>query len=252
MIRDPDLTSNHYIVPDWPAPARVHAMVTTREQGVSRPPYDSFNLAAHVGDQPESVASNRNLLRQQLHLPDEPMWLNQVHGRQIARHGDPGSVPEADGSYSNQVDQVCVVLTADCLPLLMCNKAGTEVAAVHAGWRGLADGVINSAVDAFTAAPSELLVWLGPAIGPERFEVGQDVYDAFVTADPAATEGFNAIDDEHWLADLYYLARLQLQGLGAGQVYGGQFCTMTDAERFFSYRRDGVTGRMASLIWLEN
>jgi YfiH family protein len=230
----------------------VHAIVTTRQQGVSRPPYDSFNLASHVGDQPESVASNRNLLRQQLHLPDEPLWLNQVHGRRITRHDDTGQVPEADGSYSNQVGQVCVVLTADCLPVLLCDRAGTEVAAVHAGWRGLAGGVIASAVDSFASPRGELLAWLGPAIGPEKFEVGRDVYDAFVANDPEAAGGFRAIDDTHWLADIYYLARLQLQGLGVSQVWGGQFCTMTHAERFYSFRRDGVTGRMASLIWLEN
>ncbi|KPK11584.1 MAG: laccase [Acidithiobacillales bacterium SG8_45] len=246
------MSTSHYIIPDWPAPSTVSAAVTTRQQGVSRSPYDSFNLATHVGDQPESVASNRNLLRQQLHLPDEPLWLNQVHGRCIARHDGAANEPEADGSYSDQAGQVCVVMTADCLPVLLCNQAGTEVAAVHAGWRGLAGGIIADAVHGFASPPGELLAWLGPAIGPEKFEVGQEVYEAFVTANPAAADGFRAVDESHWLADLYYLARLQLNQLEVSQVYGGDYCTMTDTERFYSFRRDGVTGRMAALIWLEN
>lgn len=246
------MSIGHYIIPDWPAPSTVRAAVTTRQQGVSRSPYDSFNLATHVGDQPESVASNRNLLRQQLHLPDEPLWLNQVHGQCIAHHDGTANEPEADGSYSDQVGQVCVVMTADCLPVLLCNQAGTEVAAVHAGWRGLAGGVIADAVHSFASPPGELLAWLGPAIGPEKFEVGQEVYEAFVTTNPAAADGFRAVDESHWLADLYYLARLQLNQLGVSHVSGGDHCTMTDTERFYSFRRDGVTGRMAALIWLEN
>ena len=246
------MTGDHYIIPDWPASAAVRAVVTTRQQGESRSPYDSFNLASHVGDSAEAVAANRSLLHEELRLPGEPLWLNQVHGRRIVRHGDSVPEPEADGSYSGDADEVCAVLTADCLPVLLCNRAGTEVAAVHAGWRGLADGVIGAAVDLFKSPPDQIIAWLGPAIGPGKFEVGRDVHDAFVGTDPAAADAFRSTDETHWMADLYWLARLQLQHLDINQVSGGQFCTASEPDRFYSYRRDGVTGRMASLIWIEN
>ena len=235
----------------WPVPARVKAMITTREGGVSSPPYDSLNLASHVGDEPSVVTQNRALLRESCGLPSEPFWLQQVHGCEVvdAASGHPGC--EADAVYSRTPGQVCAVMTADCLPLLMTDRAGSEVCAVHAGWRGLAEGVVESAVSRFTAETQELLVWLGPAIGPQAFEVGEDVYRAFVSQWADDAQAFKRNDRGRWLADIYQLARLRLARLGVGYVGGGEYCTLSQSALFFSYRRDGVTGRMASLIWLE-
>ena len=246
------LTDDSYIYPAWPAPETVRAVSTTRLHGHSSPPYDSFNLAAHVDDNPDDVASNRQRLREQLELPDEPGWLNQVHGKDVLQLGDLITGATADGSYSRTPGQVCAVLTADCLPVLICNQDGTEVAAVHAGWRGLAAGIVGVAVERFTSPADQLLVWLGPAIGPAKFEVGADVYQAFVNEMPEATQAFHPNETVHWHADIYSLARMQLERLGVSQVYGGEYCTFSDATHFYSYRRDGVTGRMATLIWLEN
>ena len=237
--------------PDWPAPVRVKAIMTTRLGGSSRPPYDSLNLALHVGDEASLVAQNRTLLRESCGLPAEPFWLQQVHGCDVADVA--GDLPgcEADAVYSRTSGQVCAVMTADCLPLLMTNRAGSEVCAVHAGWRGLSEGVIESAVSRFRAATPELLVWLGPAIGPQAFEVGDDVYRAFVSQFREDSEAFRRNDRGRWWADIYQLARLRLARLGVGYVGGGDYCTFSQSSLFFSYRRDGVTGRMASLIWLE-
>lgn len=237
--------------PDWPAPAQVKAILTTRRGGDSRPPYDSLNLARHVGDEPSVVAQNRSLLRQACNLPGEPFWLQQVHGCDVAdvTRDLPGC--EADAVYSRTPGQVCAVMTADCLPLLMTDRAGAEVCAVHAGWRGLAGGVIESAVSRFRAETQALLVWLGPAIGPQAFEVGDDVYRSFVSQCAEDAQAFSRNDRGRWLADIYQLARLRLARLGVGYVGGGDYCTFSQPSLFFSYRRDGVTGRMASLIWLE-
>jgi YfiH family protein len=204
----------------------------------------------HVGDDPDAVARNRQILRQQLSLPAEPHWLTQVHGCQVAEAatGKPGI--EADAICADQPGQVCAVLTADCLPLLICDRAGERVCAVHAGWRGLAAGVIEAAVARLARPGPELLVWLGPAIGLQAFEVGEEVYHTFVTQAEEARAAFSSHRPGHWLADIYLLARQRLARLGVGYVGGGDYCTVTDSERFFSYRRDGVTGRMASLIWL--
>lgn len=217
---------------------------------MSRGPYASLNLADHVGDDPSCVARNRALLRDRLALPNEPLWLRQVHGRDVARVEVDRPGCEADASVATGPGVVCAVLTADCLPLLLCDRAGTRVAAVHAGWRGLAAGVIEAAVASLQVAPADLLVWLGPAIGPDVFEVGDEVRAALLACDPAATAAFRPSPAGRWLADIYLLARRRLNALGVGQVWGGDLCTVTGAGRFFSYRRDGATGRTASLIWL--
>lgn len=237
------------ILPDWPAPAKVRALATTRAGGVSAGPYASLNLGDHVGDDPAAVAENRARLRK--HLPAEPLWLKQVHLAHVADADSASGVPEADASVARQRGKVCAVLTADCLPLLLCDKTGAVVAAAHAGWRGLAGGVIEAAVEAMRVSPGEVLAWLGPAIGPAAFEVGGEVRDAFLAFDPAAEAAFVARENGKWLADIFLLARLRLGKIGVTAVYGGGVCTYSDSERFYSYRRDGATGRMASLIWLE-
>jgi hypothetical protein len=240
-----------FITPDWPAPANVRACVTTRAGGVSRPPYASFNLAAHVGDDPQAVASNRARLRAELALPGEPAWLTQVHGVGVVdAAAEAADRPQADGAFATVPGAVCAVLTADCLPVLLCDRDGTRVAALHAGWRGLSSGVIEAGVRALDVAGGELLAWLGPAIGPLAFEVGAEVRAAFVAGDPAAASAFQPDRSGKFLADIYLLARQRLAGLGVTAVYGGGLCTVADRDRFYSYRRDGVTGRMASLIWL--
>ncbi|GAB4289831.1 MAG: peptidoglycan editing factor PgeF [Thiohalomonadaceae bacterium] len=234
------------ILPDWPAPSQVHACATTRLGGVSTGPYASLNLGDQVGDDPACVAENRARLRDELQLPAEPLWLTQVHGVAVAE----GRGGCADASVAFAPGTVCTVMTADCLPLLLCDRAGTRVAAVHAGWRGLLAGVIEAAVARLGVPAAELLVWLGPAIGPQAFEVGDEVRTAFTAEDTAATAAFRPSPGGRWLADIYALARLRLARCGVNVVHGGGLCTFSDAARFYSYRRDGVTGRMASLIWL--
>ncbi|MBZ4201024.1 MAG: peptidoglycan editing factor PgeF [Methylotenera sp.] len=240
------------ISPDWPAPANVRAMQTTRQGGVSLPPYSSFNLAMHVQDAPAAVQENRQCLRSV--LPSEPVWLNQVHGTTVLDASQVCGVLDADATFTTMSNVVCVSMTADCLPVLLCDKAGTVVAAVHAGWRGLCDGVVEAAVAKMPVAPSELLAWLGPAIGPNAFEVGDDVRAQFIQRDAQAALAFKPHADK-WLANLYVLAQQRLNTLGIKHLYGAgisqDFCSYTDAQRFFSYRREPVTGRMASLIWLE-
>jgi polyphenol oxidase len=236
--------------PDWPAPPWVRACTTTRLGGVSTGAYAGLNLADHVGDDPRRVAENRALVRRALSLPDEPRWLGQVHGCDVvpAADADPGC--PADASVTQETDVVCAVLTADCLPLLICDRRGRKAAAVHAGWRGLAAGVIERTLEALGEAPTDLLVWLGPAIGPDAFEVGPEVRATFLEADPAAAAAFRRGSADRWLGDLGALARTRLARAGVMRVYGGGVCTFSEPGRFYSYRRDGVTGRMASLIWL--
>lgn len=238
------------IRPDWPAPPRVHALTTLRSGGHSRGAYAGFNLAAHTGDDVDAVARNRQLLRDRLQLPSEPVWLSQVHGTRLLRAESAGASTEADGSWSTAAGTVCAVLTADCLPLLFCDRDGSRVAAVHAGWRGLHRGIIRAAVEMLSAPAPDLLVWLGPAIGADAFEVGRDVYDAFMRKNPLNATAFSPRDASHWLCDIYELAAIELRTLGVESVYRGEYCSFTDAGRFYSYRRDGVTGRMASLIWI--
>ncbi|HEC17667.1 MAG TPA: peptidoglycan editing factor PgeF [Sedimenticola sp.] len=240
-----------WIEPDWPAPSRVRALTTTRQGGFSAPPFDGLNLAGHLGDDPGAVRRNRRLLRESLALPAEPLWLHQVHGAGVVTAGSCPEGWEADAVFTRTPGRVCAVLTADCLPLLLCNRGGDQVAAVHAGWRGLAAGVIEAALERFSAPGRDIMAWLGPAIGPGAFEVGDEVRELFLRQDAAAAEAFSPAGAGRWLADIYRLARRRLAARGLGFVYGGDCCTVSDPERFFSYRRDGRTGRMASLIWIE-
>ncbi len=248
------------ITADWPAPASVRALVTTRRgPGGSAPPFARLNLGERVGDQPQTVARNRALLRAALRLPAEPLWLRQVHGIEVL--DDPqrltasmGTPAVADGAISRQANVVLAVLSADCLPVFLAARDGSEVALVHAGWRGLAAGVIEACVQRMHAAPAALLAWLGPAIGPTAFEVGAEVRDAMGADDPTAATAFSPCAPRpgtppKWLCDLYQLARLRLLRLGVGAISGGGLCTYSDPTRFYSYRRDGECGRMASLIW---
>mgnify|MGYP000082420417 CR=1 FL=1 len=236
------------IQPDWPAPANVRAFSTTRNGGFSQAPWSSLNLGSSCGDDPQKVSKNRKLLRTL--LPSKPHWLRQVHGiRVLALDGNREPASAADAATSTTAGRVCTIMSADCLPVLFCDRAGTKVAAAHAGWRGLAAGVLEATVAAMQCEPGELLVWLGPAIGPGAFAVGQDVFDAFTRAHGENTVAFKAHGD-HWLADLYELARLALRRLGIEQVAGGQYCTHREQDKFFSHRRDGETGRMATVIWL--
>ena len=240
--------------PDWPASSRVRAYSTTRHGGQSSGCYASLNLGDHVGDEPVTVAANRRGLSQALELPSEPLWLRQIHGTQVveadrARSGTSHEI-QADGSVTSVPGTVCVVMTADCLPVLLCDRAGTRVAALHAGWRGLVAGVLEAGVAAMHCPPEQLMAWIGPAIGPTAFEVGDEVRAACVDHDPAAGSCFEA-SNQRWLADLPTLARQRLGSAGVGSVHGGRWCTWQDGERFFSYRRDGQTGRQASLIWLD-
>lgn len=238
------------IRPDWPAPAAVLAFSTTRVGGGSRGPFASLNLGDHVGDDPACVALNRSRIRDDLGLPGEPLWLRQVHGCEVAEVGLDPSPCAADAAVARAPGQVCAVMTADCLPVLLCDRLGCTVAAVHAGWRGLAAGVVERAVAAMGVTPDQVLAWLGPAIGPDAFEVGLEVREGFLAIDPDAGQAFGVGSEGRWLADLYGLARLALARAGVTAVFGGGYCTYSDPARFFSYRRDGVTGRMGSLIWL--
>jgi YfiH family protein len=238
----------NWLIPDWPAPARVKACVTTRAGGVSLAPFDSLNLGDHVEDSPEAVAENRRRLTECFSI--QPAWLQQVHGIAVA-HADPGLVATADASWSATPGIACTVMTADCLPALFCDRAGTRVAAAHAGWRGLAAGVLEATLDSLAMPPEDVLVWLGPAIGPQAFEVGPEVREAFVQQLPETAKAFVPSQNAgKFMADIYELARLRLAACGVTAVYGGGFCTVSDP-RFFSYRRSPRTGRFASLIWLE-
>lgn len=244
------MSSDLGFAPDWPAPPNVHAWVTERGGGVSTASYASLNLAGHVGDAAADVAANRRRLRETLQLPAEPVWLEQVHGATVLDL-DQEPVRPADGAVTGRPGTVCVVLTADCLPVLLCDRAGRHVGVAHAGWRGLLGGVLPAAVRALGVPPATVIAWLGPAIGPSAFEVGDDVRDAYAAADSAAARHFAPNPRGRWQADLYGLARASLASAGVDAVYGGGFCTFTERERFFSHRREAPCGRMATLIWLE-
>lgn len=235
-------------VPDWPAPPRVRAWQTCRDGGLSGGAYASLNLGDHVGDLPELVAANRERLRTL--LPADPCWLKQVHGTTVVPAGLHPPGQEADAAVAHKAGAVCVVMTADCLPVLLCDREGSVVGAAHAGWRGLASGILENTVSAMGVPGDRLLAWLGPAIGPRAFEVGPEVKDAFEKSDPRASQAFVPGAPGKYLADLYTLARLRLQSLGLHAIYGGDACTFSQPEQYFSYRRTPVCGRMATLIWL--
>ncbi|GJL38222.1 laccase domain protein [Enterobacter hormaechei] len=238
------------IVPDWPLPSGVAACSSTRIGGVSLPPYDSLNLGAHCGDDLVNVEENRKRMFAAGQLPSKPVWLEQVHGKDVLKlTGEPYASKRADASYSNTPGTVCAVMTADCLPVLFCNRNGTEVAAAHAGWRGLCAGVLEETVACFDDKPENILAWLGPAIGPDAFEVGPEVRDAFMAVEAIADRAFRPAGEKYY-ADIYTLARQRLTSVGVTQVFGGDRCTFSQKGDFFSYRRDKNTGRMASFIWL--
>ena len=238
----------HCIIPDWPAPKNVGSLQTTRNGGVSTAPYASLNLGDHVGDGSLAVSRNRMLLAPL--LPSEPVWLKQVHGTVVADAARAACWPEADAIVSSRPGAAGVVMTADCLPVLLCDELGSVVSAAHAGWRGLCDGIIESTVCAMNVPPQTLMAWLGPAIGPQAFEVGNEVRAAFIARQQEASVAFVPGIAGKWHADIYQLAHLRLNALGITHIYGGGLCTYTDSVRFFSYRRDGVTGRMGTFIWL--
>jgi len=239
---------------NWDAPAQVHALTTTRLGGKSVAPYNGLNLGDHVDDLPEAVSANRQLLMQATGLERSPQWLQQVHGTDVVEAKDDAQVRTADACFTARPGQGCIVMTADCLPVLFTNAQGTQVAAAHAGWRGLAAGVLENTLKTFNPN-DEILAWLGPAIGPLAFEVGGEVKQVFVEEHAEAQSAFRASPthpQDRFLADIYHLARIRLAAAGVARVSGGDYCTFSDAENFFSYRRDGITGRMASLIWIED
>ncbi|MBU0499169.1 MAG: peptidoglycan editing factor PgeF [Gammaproteobacteria bacterium] len=249
-----DSNGLEWLEPEWSAPAHVRAVSTTRLGGMSAAPHNSLNLAGHVGDDKVNVSENRRRLIQALEIPAEPVWLNQVHGCGVAElsNRSKSQIPiAADAAWTDRPGEVCVVMTADCLPLLICDEAGTQVATVHAGWRGLCEGVIEAALARFHSPTSNLHAWLGPAIGPDAFEVGPEVRAAFLALDAAAGVAFRPGQGDKWFADIFALARQRLRKAGIEAISGGGHCTFSDEEHFFSYRRDGVTGRMATLIWIE-
>ena len=266
------LNTRNFIIPNWPAPANIHALQTTRNcvnghGGFSHAPYNSFNLGDHVRDNPNNVAQNRQLLSQ--HLPSEPIWLNQVHGINVVDAANTVCLPEADASYTNRKKVVCVTMTADCLPILVCDTAGTIIASLHAGWRSLCSGVIEATILTMRAKlpvdSNQLMAWLGPAIGPNAFEMGAEVREQFIKIDKKSEAAFKSFDgkshndktlSDKWLCDIYQIATQRLNNVGVTQIYGGgtcnePWCTFTDENRFFSFRRDGDTGRMATLIWMQ-
>jgi hypothetical protein len=235
---------------EWPAPANVRSWQTLRNGGVSTGPYGAFNLGNHVGDSPEAVARNREIVVAGLRLPAEPAWLEQVHGTQVVDL-DTGAAGCADGAVTGRADRVAAIMTADCLPVLFCDLAGTRVAAAHAGWRGLVAGILPATVAALAVRPANVMAWFGPAIGQAAFEVGDEVRTAFLARDPGTAEAFQLNDGGRWQADLYALARRELADCGVTAIFGGGDCTYSDPDRFFSHRRNAPCGRQATLIWLD-
>lgn len=243
----------NFLQPNWQAPSNVRALTTFRYGGVSLAPYDSFNFGDHVGDDENAVKINRTLLTEQFGLPQMPLFLTQTHSTRVLRLPSSGNDLQADAAYTDRPNQVCLVMTADCLPVLFTHRQGNEVAAAHAGWRGLCDGILEQTVTHFQSPPADIMAWLGPAIGPTAFQVGQDVVEKFVAQDLQAEQAFSP-DPNHqgkYFGDLYRLAKQRLNRLGITQISGGEYCTYRQKEQFFSFRRDGKTGRMASLIWFE-
>jgi YfiH family protein len=239
--------NNLFLRPDWPAPDNIHAATTLRTGGHSLEPYDSLNMAMHVGDDSGKVKLNRDKVKAGLNLPNEPLWLTQTHSTIAVEATSVETTAHADASYTAKPNTVCVVMTADCLPILLCATDGSEIAAIHAGWRGLVDGILDNTVAALTA--QTVMAWLGPAIGSQHFEVGEDVCSAYLARSKAYQCGFIQITPDKWLADIYTLASVNLRALGISLIFGGGQCTYTDRQHYFSYRRDKTTGRMATFIW---
>jgi YfiH family protein len=239
------------ITPDWPEPPGVRSAFTLRTGGVSVAPYDSLNVGAGIGDFPEAIAENRRRVREKLGLPSEPVWLEQVHGTDVVELGSTVA-PTGDASVARGAGYVCAIRVADCMPVLFAARDGSAVAAAHAGWRGLAGGVLEATVRRLGLPASQLIAWMGPAIGPAHFEVGDEVRAAFTATDLDAEPAFVANARGRWQCDLYALARRRLTAIGISGIYGGGWCTFAEAERFFSYRRSGQCGRMAALIWTES
>ncbi len=241
------IDADAWIKADWPVPAGIHAGTTLRHGGASLKPFDAYNLAIHVGDDLHHVEQNRNQLISSLDLPQQPLWLNQQHTPLVINAEKSLPQPLGDASFARSAGVVCAVLTADCLPILLCDEQGRQIAAVHAGWRGLLNGIIEQTVATFQHQP--LLAWLGPAISQQAFEVGEEVRSAFLESSSQAECAFLKGRAGKWYADLYQLATIRLRCAGVSNIYGGDFCTFNEQERFYSYRRTGRTGRMASLIW---
>jgi YfiH family protein len=242
-----------FIQPKWPAPAHIKACTTLRTGGVSQHPYDQFNLGDHVGDRLEHLIQNREILKNNLGLTQEPIWIRQTHSTIAIEATTENAGKEADASFTNQANQTCIILTADCLPILLCHRDGNTVAAIHAGWRGLANGIIENTLEKIQSPREDWLVWLGPAISSKCYEVGDEVREQFIRHMPQAETAFHPSPNKRWMADLYELARMRLRNEGIQQIYGGEYCTYSDPTLFYSYRRDGEkTGRMASLIWIDS
>ncbi len=241
----------NWIIPDWPAPDNINCISTLRRGGVSRGRYSSFNLSTRVGDRIRHVKRNRKLLRSTLQLPDEPIWLRQQHGNRVIKlTASSKNNVQTDAVYATEYGMVCAVLTADCLPVLFCDRYGECIAAAHAGWRGLLNGVLENTLNTLPVEAERLLCWLGPAIGPGKFEVSEELRKKFMRRDRMHEQAFNATQVGKCLADIYQLAKNILMANGVGAVFGGGHCTYTEEQQFFSYRRDGTTGRMATMIWL--
>ncbi len=245
------MINSDWIIPDWPVNPRVKAFSSTRLGGVSLAPFDSLNLGLHVRDDERAVNQNRMIFQQGIALPNPPFWLNQVHGRDVISLPMTSTNNTADASFTKTLGEVCCVMTADCLPVLFCNQSGSMVAAAHAGWKGLVAGVLENTLSRFQDDSDEIFVWLGPAIGAKAFEVGDDVRNQFIQHDAKSVDAFKPHGDK-WLADIYALAKNRLHQQGITKIYGGEFCTYSDPKRFFSYRREGITGRHASCIWIDN
>lgn len=242
------------IFPSWDAPQNIRAFTTTRKGGISLPPFEGLNVGDHVGDNLEAVLKNRQLIEKKCQLPQAPIYLQQTHSTKVLTLPlNSTSNLNADAVYTQTKNQICTVMTADCLPLLICNRKGSEVAVVHAGWRGLCEGVIENTLKNFQSSPQDLMVWLAPAISQQAFQVGKEVRAAFIEKDPNAHLAFkkDPLKSDKYYADLYHLARLRLERFGLSQIFGGDYCTFSDPEHFYSYRREGQTGRMATMIWFE-
>jgi len=243
----------NYFRPEWPAPGSIEAICTTRQNGHSLSPFDSFNLANHVGDNDKQVADNRGELMRVLKLPSQPCWLSQTHSTRVAYlHGSGSYEADSDSAVTREINKIAVVMTADCLPILLCNRIGSEVAAIHAGWRGLVDGIIENTLDKLDSDPAQLLAWVGPAISQSRFEVSREVFDLFVEKDIRSGDYFSSNRPGHWLCNLPGLAEQHLRQQGLTDIFQSGLCSFDDASRFYSYRRSKITGRMACLIWINS